>query len=749
MLVHARLAALLTVLGLGSVAHARPITSAEDPALVGAVTHGFEDLADASPGAAAFVVGRTLVTIEAGAAPPGDILQCSDAGDCRLTTYMTAPVTITFDPPVSALGMFMWYSVGSFAMVVTGDAATEVLDAASIGWQPPDSAYAGAAEIGAISTVLLTAADYSTYWDDLRFVEGSDAGSGVDVALSSPAADRTAAPGDLFAVDVRAHNFGPDAATATEIVVLSPSGAVVDETTPAAELDDTHVTFAIGELAAGAEADVSVQSLAPAAASFGCDDTLRTIAVVHHAGGDSVPGNGIVAVDTAFDRTRGAAAEDCESFADDDCDGLVNCLDADCLGTTPCPVAATDLGQQPFPPQIPWIDEPADPLADLAQWSDPWNLPSEPQECEVSDNHGGTTLRPIMCCGPAPSASSEHPSYLQWWTACTPIDPNFKAATPAANALGFGTTAAGETIAYTITYENVGGVAAHDVIVLDVLSAELDDATIMVDDGGLYDPATRTLSWIDPVLPPHEPHTVHYEVAVRDDAPVGTRVQNTATIVFQDAVPPSRVDTAPLVHVIPGPDTTAAADLRIAACTPIDDEQWEVRIVNAGLAPAYDARARIVDAPDDFVIDDDGCAFAHPSDPDPTAIAIAIPWATTGAIDTVRFTAPDGHEDPCAELTWELTYFTPGGELRTTMSRLERDGGGTEDSGGGSSGGGAQEGDGGCACRSHARGSATPSLGLLLLGLGAARRRRHPRVARAPSRSAPRVPAAASAAMIR
>ncbi|MBK6923454.1 MAG: isopeptide-forming domain-containing fimbrial protein [Deltaproteobacteria bacterium] len=690
----------LAALGTPLHAGARPIVSPDDPALTGALLTGFDDIADASPSAAAFVLGETLVTIEAAAPPPGDILQCNAPGDCDLTTYMTAPVTITFDPPVAAIGMTMWYSVGPFAMIVTGANATEVLDDVSLGWQHPDGSYAGAADLGAITSVQLTAQDYSTYWEDLRIVEGDGIAAGTDLSLSASGSASVAAAAP-FEVALQARNLGPATATAVRIVALLPADVSLDTSAPTATVDGLQASFAMGDLATGAGADVSMQLTSPA--TMTCDDRLRTIAVLHHAAGDAAPGDNVAAIDSAFDRSSAPSHEDCSSPGDDDCDGLVNCVDDDCSGSPACPrpLPPEDLGQQPFPPNLPWVDVPEDPLEQLRQFSDPWDIPVMHNECEVSDNHGATVLRPAMCCGPAPSIASERPSYAQWLNACTPIDPNFKSAIPATNALGFGTTAAGETIEYTVTFENIGGVDALDVVVLDVLSPELDDTSLLVDDGGRYDPQTRTLTWIDPVLPPHEPHTVHYSVAVRDDAPLGTRVHNTATIVFQDAVPPSRVDTPPLVHVIPDPTRRVRADLRIAACEPTADGHWAVSLVNAGLAPAYDASARIVAAPDAFVVVDDRCAFAHPDDPNPSALAFVAPWSSTAAIDDVVFTAPADLDDPCAELTWEITYVELDGSEFTVQSRLEPAGAGSSDDGGSGEGsGGAATGDtDGCACR--------------------------------------------------
>lgn len=719
-------ATLLLLLGTAGSARARPIEDPRDPALADALVHGFEDIDDATMTAAAFVLGETLVTIEVAGAPMGELIGCADPTDCDLTSYMGAPVTITFDPPLAAVGLEMWYSVGPFAIEVTGSTDSELLDDASLDWQHPNSAFAGAADIGEITTVVLTAYDYATFWDDLHIVEGGAVAPGVDLSLASQSSDTTVAAAATFDVGVRARDLGPGDAATCEVVAFPPLGTSIESTTPTAEVTASHASFALGTIVNGADASVQLELRAPDRADFTCDDTLRTIAVVHTASGDLEPRNNIATIETAFDRSSVPDVEDCGSAADDDCDGLFNCLDDDCIGGAACPILLPDLAQSPFPPVIPWVDVPENPLEELAMWSDPWNIPAPPQECFISDNHGGRLRRPPMCCGPRPSVSAEHPSYFDWLQTCTPIDPNYKTAVPPTNGLGFGSTAAGAVIEYAITYENIGGVDAHDVAIIDVLSPELDDATLTIEDGGEYDESTRTLTWIDPVLTPHEPRTVHYAIAVRDDAPVGTRVRNVATIVFPDAVPPSRVDTMPIVHTIPVPGSSASPDLRIASCEQQADGSWRVGVVNASFAFAYDATAEIVDPPEGFVIDDGQCAFAHPGDPDPEAFATVIPWATTPAIDEVRFTAPVDVVEPCAELTWEIRYYTADGEEVRVESRLEPSApqpGGSDESGSGESGsstgsGGESNGEGdGCSCRADVSPGGAASLLLVVLGL--------------------------------
>ena len=115
---------------------------------------------------------------------------------------------------------------------------------------------------------------------------------------------------------------------------------------------------------------------------------------------------------------------------------------------------------------------------------------------------------------------------------CIPKDPNFKSVEPPVNTFGYGFTSAGQLHHYSITYENIGGVDAHDVEVIDVLHPDLDESTLTVGDGGTYDPVSRAIIWIDPVVPPATPRSVSFEIAVRADAAPLTRVRNEAIVVL-------------------------------------------------------------------------------------------------------------------------------------------------------------------------------------------------------------------------
>ena len=718
--------ALVSLAGLGVLlapwsAHARVITADDDPALAQGTAHELTGVEDATPSSAAFVIGETLVTIESSGLS-GDVLQCFD-GDCQMVAYMDDPVTLTFDPPVAAVGLEMSYSVGPFNVTVDGSAGNEMFDDVDVGWEHPSDAFFGAADIGMIETVVIEAGDYATYFDSIVIAEDAVAGDGPDVRLAGSGVTE-AGPGATVTLEFTATNDGPGLATDVEVSALLPPGATADE-----------ATVVFGDLSEGGSADVPVAMRTPDA--FWCEDVLRTIGVVRH-GGDADPTNNIAVVPTLFDQSAAAGREDCSSPRDDDCDGLTNCFDPDCADAQLCEIDLNTIARGPFPPPLPWLDLPENEQDPFRNFPDPFELPARMEQCTVTNVHGDEQPRPAMCCGPRPGAGD--PNFAEWVSTCPPLDPNFKEADPPVNGAGYGTIAAGETIDYAITYENIGGSDAHDVEIIDVLDLDLDIDTLSIEDGGTFDPDTRTLRWYDPVLPPHTPRTVHFTIDLRADAPLGTRVRNVATIVFPDAFPPTRIDTPLVEHVIPVPDQEPTLpDLFVIGCDEIDSAEgtYTVRLGNHGLGFAYNATAQIIDAPDDFDVQDDACAFAHPTDPNPETLSTVIPWAFTESTDVVAFTAPAEVEDPCAELTWAIDYTLIDGTPVHTEGKGngQGDGPGTDtgdtdtdtdggvdsdsDSGGAGTGGG----DSGCGCR-QAPAAPPMLLAMILFGFAAHRRRR-------------------------
>jgi hypothetical protein len=274
---------------------------------------------------------------------------------------------------------------------------------------------------------------------------------------------------------------------------------------------------------------------------------------------------------------------------------------------------------------------------------------------------------PAYCCDPA-RWSDGSLSNLEALEACnlgvpgcTPVDPNFKESDPPVNLAGYGFTAAGRKMTYTIHYENVGNADALDVKVIDGLDPDLDDSTLVIRNGGVYDEASRSLVWIDPVLPPSTPREVSFDVNVRADAPPGTRVRNVGTILFPNAEPPSRVDTDFVEHVIPDPFFPIEPALRIRGCTPIGPSSFRVELVNDGVGFAYDVIARIVEASPAVQVSQPSATFTHPDDLNPDLLATVIPNATTTSANAVEFATPTP-ADPCPTFDWLLEWENLRGE---------------------------------------------------------------------------------------
>ena len=253
---------------------------------------------------------------------------------------------------------------------------------------------------------------------------------------------------------------------------------------------------------------------------------------------------------------------------------------------------------------------------------------------------------------------------------CVPRDPNFKDTDPPVNIHGYGYAVAGQRMRYVLHYENVGDADAHDVQVLDALDEDLDAATLTIEDGGAYDPDTRTVRWLDPVVPPQAPRAVAFSVNVRADAPENTRVRNVATVVFPDAVPPTRIDTNFVEHLVIEPGHAPAADLKVLGCERGSGDQWRVRLLNEGHAFAYNVTATLVAPPAAVQVIDGEARFSHPDDPDPATFATTIALSTTTSEDTVTFTTLTPG-DACPALAWRLRYrdFT-GQEFDRTVQTL-------------------------------------------------------------------------------
>jgi len=115
-----------------------------------------------------------------------------------------------------------------------------------------------------------------------------------------------------------------------------------------------------------------------------------------------------------------------------------------------------------------------------------------------------------------------------------------------------GNVRAGQTLDYTVRYENEGAGTAFGVNVTDVLHAGLDDSTLVIGAGGTYDKPTRTITWLIGTVDPGVGGTLTFSANVRSDATHGTAVTNYATVYFPSVheeiatnIVVNTVDTAP------------------------------------------------------------------------------------------------------------------------------------------------------------------------------------------------------------
>ena len=152
------------------------------------------------------------------------------------------------------------------------------------------------------------------------------------------------------------------------------------------------------------------------------------------------------------------------------------------------------------------------------------------------------------------------------------------------------------------------------------------------------------------MVPPPTPRSVRFSVAVRADAPEDTRVRNVATVIFPDAVPPSRIDTNFVEHVVIDPPTLPVeATCRCWAARPGGGDQWRVRLVNDGYGFAYNVTATILDPPAAVQVRDGDGALLASRRPRPGDLRHPIvARATTTSTDTVAFTTLTPAGDPCA-----------------------------------------------------------------------------------------------------
>ena len=132
-------------------------------------------------------------------------------------------------------------------------------------------------------------------------------------------------------------------------------------------------------------------------------------------------------------------------------------------------------------------------------------------------------------------------SSVAWSGVLVAIDPNAK----------YGLdryVSVGQTLDYTIEYENEGEGIAFGVYITDTLDESLDASTLVINEDGTYNPSTRTITWLIGEVGPHQKGSVTFSVSVGFWIPEGTEIVNFATVHFPSV--PETTRTNGVVNVV-------------------------------------------------------------------------------------------------------------------------------------------------------------------------------------------------------
>jgi len=131
---------------------------------------------------------------------------------------------------------------------------------------------------------------------------------------------------------------------------------------------------------------------------------------------------------------------------------------------------------------------------------------------------------------------------------------------PNAKQVDLETVAADGLLNYTVEFENEGEGIAYGVYVTDTLEADINVATLNLpaNEGGVYDPNTRTITWYVGELASKGKGEFQFSVRVRADAACGTEVTNYATVYFPSV--PEVTPTNGVSTRVVGPDCDGDSD---------------------------------------------------------------------------------------------------------------------------------------------------------------------------------------------
>jgi hypothetical protein len=646
-------------------ASARQVLDPADPAFAGAISVVLPPVA-LGPLDKVMEFASNGVTFRFESLSPQPLLPSRGAGIASWSAGPSEGVAVTMSPPVQGIAFIGSGIDGCPGGIFVGSNATETIE---LGFPCSVPTFYGAAEIGTIGVVRLVAPNSGFRVTAMLFVPGLAPTEAADLDIEK---SETRGPfghaldGETMHYGLDVENLGPDNALDPRVLDFLPPHVPLIASSGGSYNSSTNVvTWVPGDMAAGDSVGLDLDALTPGLDAFSCESRLVNFAFAVSNSADPVLSNNLASSTTLFDSAAlFGEPEICGDGIDNNCDGAIDCGDRRSCHCEPTLPPGPGGDQRCFAGIIEGV--PGEPPI-LVNTCTAENNPAEEHECRVPRGRCGGVVVPAYCCDPA-RWSDPSLDNLQALEACNlgvpgcaPVDPNFKESDPPVNLAGYGFTSAGRRMTYTIHYENVGNADAFDVKVIDALDPDLDDSTLVIRDGGVYEAARRTLVWTDPVLPPFMPQEVSFDVNVRADAPPGTRVRNVGTILFPNAEPPSRIDTDFVEHVVPDPRFPIEPALRIRGCSPIDLSSWRVELVNDGVGFAYDVIARIVDGSPAVQVFQPNATFAHPDDLNTNLLATVIPNATTRSANGVEFATPTP-ADPCPTFDWLVEWENLRGE---------------------------------------------------------------------------------------
>jgi uncharacterized repeat protein (TIGR01451 family) len=160
----------------------------------------------------------------------------------------------------------------------------------------------------------------------------------------------------------------------------------------------------------------------------------------------------------------------------------------------------------------------------VQQWTPPTDVP--PTERPTDRPPGGDTAT-VLPPDATPTASTLPSTATSIPTAGTPIASGAGAALALAKQSDRLQTWPGATVWFTLTARNPGSASARQLVLEDVLPAELDPGAV-VDAAATWD--GRTLRGRLPVLPPGGQWVITFTATVREDAKAGKLVVNSAQV---------------------------------------------------------------------------------------------------------------------------------------------------------------------------------------------------------------------------